>query len=657
MPPLAANEFFYFSYRPIALLAKSAFIMLPGRENSAKLGARVKCGDPRHDGAGGHKLAMNTDSSELFYDEVESAISAASVPSTAPPALAATEARLCRLEDRFTALQASSGHIIWVADAEGSVAEDLPSWRLFTGQSEQEVLGSGWADAVHPDDRERTVAHWRQCATERRLFEITYRLRRHDGVWRTVFARGGPVFETDGSVREWIGYCADITERRELEQRTSTALEALLAMARALVDLPDSADPAAIAAVSQRLVDLGRSVLGCQRVVAISYAPATDSVALVASIGMTPKEEAWFRDFITSRTAREQLAPEYLAQLERGAPCVLAFPTAKGKKRHPFAQALIAPLRIGDRLIGAYFFDYGDTAHVSTLDELDLASATAQLAALVLDRAQMLRDTVDARRHALAMEDANRRMDEFLGVASHELRTPLTSMKANVQLARRWVAALPLIPDGTPHTLRRLKAIPDLMTRIDRQINRFDRLINDLLDMSRIQAGKLELRPEPCDLGEIALSVVGEHRLTSPDRVIVCHTPEHKALPLLADPDRIEQVITNFLTNALKFSPDHKLVTVTVERVGRMGRVAVRDEGPGLPREERARIWERFHQATGIEHQNGSGVGLGLGLYICKSIVKRHHGRVGVTSAPGAGATFWFTVPLAENSADQQPAR
>src|SRR5579885_574179 len=119
-----------------------------------------------------------------------------------------------------------------------------------------------------------------------------------------------------------------------------------------------------------------------------------------------------------------------------------------------------------------------------------------------------------------------------------------------------------------------------------------------------------------------------------------------------ADPDRINQVLTNFLTNALKYSPETMAVTVAmrIEQENERAEVQVRDHGPGLSAEQQAHIWERFYRAPGIEVQSGSGVGLGLGLYISRSLIERQSGTVQVTSVPGEGSTFSFTLPLATDA-------
>jgi signal transduction histidine kinase len=115
---------------------------------------------------------------------------------------------------------------------------------------------------------------------------------------------------------------------------------------------------------------------------------------------------------------------------------------------------------------------------------------------------------------------------------------------------------------------------------------------------------------------------------------------------VIADADRIRQVISNYLTNALTYSRADQPIDVGLLADGGIARVWVHDEGPGVPAAEQDRIWERAYQVTGLKPQSGSHVGLGLGLYISRSIVAHHQGQVGVESTPGHGATFWFTLPL-----------
>jgi signal transduction histidine kinase len=132
-----------------------------------------------------------------------------------------------------------------------------------------------------------------------------------------------------------------------------------------------------------------------------------------------------------------------------------------------------------------------------------------------------------------------------------------------------------------------------------------------------------------------------------PQRRIALDLPRGgRPIALVADAARIGQVLTNLMTNALKYSPPTSPVAVGVTIADRQARVCVRDEGPGLSTEQRQRLGERFYRVPGIEVQSGSGVGLGIGLFISKTIVERHGGTLGVESVPGDGSTFWFELPL-----------
>jgi signal transduction histidine kinase len=238
------------------------------------------------------------------------------------------------------------------------------------------------------------------------------------------------------------------------------------------------------------------------------------------------------------------------------------------------------------------------------------------------------------------------RMDEFLGIASHEIRTPLTAIQANAQLlARRLQATPPGARDSDP--VQVADAARVAVDRIQRQVVRLNRLVGDLVSVSHIQTSRLDLRPAPCELGAIVREAVYEQRQMAPERSIQLDIPRGLCAPLLADADRIAQVVANYVANALKFSGEDRPVVVRLRRKSAQARVSVRDEGPGLPPDEQERIWDRFHQADGIEVCSGSGVGLGLGLYISRALIERHCGEVGVESVPGEGSTFWFSLPIA----------
>jgi len=452
------------------------------------------------------------------------------------------------------------------------------------------------------------------------------------------------------------------------DERTRRALDAILRMAQSLFEAPDDlpvAQPDGVRdeehLVAHRLALLTCEVLGCTRVGIVAVEPESELLRAVALVGLPPEQaRQWWAEQRAqeARGARlgEGADPDEVARFRAGEVFVLDMtqPPYNGLPNpYQITTSLFAPMRAGDRLVGMLSLDYGGPPHAFTRDERALAAAVAHLGAVALEREHLLRVSAEAKAGELAAVEARRRMDDFMGIASHELRTPLTSITANVQMARRQLDSLLVAaPRGETRSaeeqanLERLQRSALLLERMDRQTARMDRLVSDLVDSARIQGGKLELRPEACDLLAITQEVVQEQQAAWPHRAIMVSQPRRSVVPIYADADRIGQVVTNLLTNALKYSPDDAPVAVTVRIQGDVVRLEVRDQGPGLSVKQQAHLFERFYRAPGIEQQSGSGVGLGLGLNICKNIVERHGGAIGVTSVPGHGSAFWFTLPL-----------
>ncbi len=278
-----------------------------------------------------------------------------------------------------------------------------------------------------------------------------------------------------------------------------------------------------------------------------------------------------------------------------------------------------APLLVGGRLIGV--------VHVDTLAPRRFGDDDARLLQLVADRMAVAIDHArlyEAERQArVAAEAAVRARDRFLSVAAHELRTPVTSIKGYTQLLRR---AHERGGIGADRLARLLRTLDDAARRLVV-------LTDDLLDVSRIQLDRLPLRPEPLDLAALAREVAdrdrdqrgGSHRLSveAADRCWV-----------VGDPARLEQVLSNLLDNAVKYSPDGDEVRLTLEPDGEGVLLRIRDEGIGLPPGAPATIFEPFDRAMNAERRHLPG--LGLGLYICRNIVEQHGGRIWAES-PGEG--------------------
>jgi signal transduction histidine kinase len=192
-----------------------------------------------------------------------------------------------------------------------------------------------------------------------------------------------------------------------------------------------------------------------------------------------------------------------------------------------------------------------------------------------------------------------------------------------------------------------LDEVLNAVERASHAVERMGRLVNRLFDVAQAQSGTLELEPVACDLAALVREQVEIQRLVVSDRTVRLDLPTKRPVCVTADGDRLGQVLTNYLTNALKYSPPDQPVDVSLEVKANQTRVAVHDEGPGLPPEEQKRVWEPFHRAPGIVVQSAGGESLGMGLHICKTIIEAHGGTVGVESMVGKGSTFWFTLPLA----------
>jgi signal transduction histidine kinase len=275
-----------------------------------------------------------------------------------------------------------------------------------------------------------------------------------------------------------------------------------------------------------------------------------------------------------------------------------------------------------------------------------LLLATLRPAVTYLDQEQLRRERDAARIQERASRLANERMAAYLSTVAHELKTPLASLVGNVQLmGRRLDTLMRLVRDHEDSTdaARVLRALIDWC---DQSLDRMARLVEDVLDETRVRQGRLALRLQERDLVGVVGQVVTEQSALNPERDIR-YVVEAFPVPVLADARRIEQVVTNYVSNALKFSSEDQPVEVLVQILDGQARVSVHDDGVGVPLDDQPHIWERFYQAEGVDVKCGSQVGFGIGLYVSKAIVEGHQGEVGVESTPGQGSTFWFTLPLA----------
>lgn len=233
--------------------------------------------------------------------------------------------------------------------------------------------------------------------------------------------------------------------------------------------------------------------------------------------------------------------------------------------------------------------------------------------------------------------DAQKRIekekDEFLSIASHELKTPLTSIKAYIQLLDRKLK------------LSETTAEAGFMVKVHDQIEKLNTLITDLLDVSKIENGKLKINKKPTNLEKLIQNTIENILQTNDNKVKI---ERHGIIPdilIPLDDIRVEQVLINFLTNAIKYSPENNQIIVTtfVDEEEQEVKVSVTDFGIGIPDYKQEAVFQKFYR---VEESSLQFQGMGIGLYICSEIIKQHHGNIGVSSILDEGSTFHFTLPL-----------
>ncbi|KIA83643.1 histidine kinase [Kaistella solincola] len=226
-------------------------------------------------------------------------------------------------------------------------------------------------------------------------------------------------------------------------------------------------------------------------------------------------------------------------------------------------------------------------------------------------------------------KEAERKKDEFISIASHELKTPMTSIKGYIQLLERSV---------DKNDIATVKA---RLQKVQNQVEKLNLLVADLLDISKIESGKLKFNKKYFNFNEILDHIIEIMQQANPDVKFIRKGEINTEI--FGDEMRVEQVIINFITNAIKYAPDSNEVHITSEQRGNEIYFSVRDFGIGIAKDHQLRIFDKFYR---VEETSERFQGLGIGLYICQEIIERHQGSIGINSVPGEGSEFYFTIPL-----------
>ncbi len=528
-------------------------------------------------------------------------------------------------EKRYRDLAEAILPVVFTAGPDGAVQYFNHRWHDYTGQSVDAALGWGWMAAIHPDDSRAREEPWRQALATGGIYEAECRIRDRDGGFRWHLCRAVPERAGDRVVG-WLGTytdCDDLKRAHAATEESRRRLELLAEMSAVLtstLDDRDALDRAARLAVPRLADGCVVDVMGERDQ---AREPAEEALVIVhADADLQPRLRdmrarfgpAWLSD--VHATGRAELIRKVTDDAVRA----LARDDEHGRLLAGLGleSALVLPLIVRDRVLGSLTFLSTSAGRRYGELDLDIARDLAQRAAIAIDNARLYREA----RRAVAARD------EFLSIASHELRTPLTSLQLQLQTLERQVAR----GDASQVAVK-------ISTTV-RQTRRLDKLIANLLDVSRVLAARLTLEIESVDIAQLARDVVERFAEEAGRAGCTLAVTGAASVAGRADRLRLEQVLTNLVANAIKYAPGP--IEVAVE--ARSGRAVVRvaDRGPGIPAAHQARIFERFERATGgMEHRSG----LGLGLYITRHIAEAHGGTIAVDSGPG-GTTFTVELPI-----------
>jgi PAS domain S-box-containing protein len=533
--------------------------------------------------------------------------------------LAATSAA----EKRYRALAESAPLLVWTTLADGTLDYLNRRFLDYLGLDPEQLLQPELLrSAIHPADVARVDAAWRESLHSGQPFEIEYRLRRGaDGSYRWFLARGVPIREDDSVIARWVGSCTDIDDRKRSEelQRFLAETSALLASS---LDYPTT------------LTEVAR--LCVPTLADACVIDVVDAAGRPRALASSSSEvEQWLATRSLQLEGQNRSRAELSQRVvEGGSPLShMQSDDARGpdaaQEREVFAWMLV-PMVAQHQVLGSItLVSFRRGAHFEARD-LAAAEELGRRAGSVVENARLFELARQEKRRA---EEASTAKDLFLGTLSHELRTPLSAILG-------WTR---MLQSGSLPADKHDRALATIERNARMQVA----MIEDILDVARITSGKLRLDVAPVEIAQVVEAALDTIRPTAEAKSVRLQAVlDPDAGVLHGDGPRLQQVMWNLLSNAVRFTPKGGRVYVVLRRVDSSVEIAVSDTGVGIPLEFLPRVFERFSQADASRtRQQG---GLGLGLSIVKHLTELHGGTVAAESAGlGQGATFMVRLPLA----------
>ncbi|MBW3497132.1 ATP-binding protein [Janthinobacterium sp. NKUCC08_JDC] len=554
----------------------------------------------------------------------------------------ATEETLRHSEEDLRALANSIPQLAWIASFDGTIAWYNQRWHDYTGTTAEQMAGDGWSIAYDAQHLPPMLQAWKAALRDGTPFEMEFPIRGADGQYRWFLTRANPVRDQGGQLLRWFGTSTDVDQVKRAQEalRDETRVLELLnntgAALASTLDLP---------ALLQETVDAATRISGA-RFGAFYY---DDAGEVHDSVAPLPSARA-----VNGISLRE--ADAIATELRQGAAMrqndLLAAPDASAGGAPPLRSCLSLPVssRSG-LLLGRLLLGHPQAGMFSARSER-IVSAIAAQAAVALDNTRLYaaatraaeerKVLLDSEREARAdAERTNQLKDDFLTTLSHELRTPLSAILGWAQVLRRGTRDQADLHRG--------------LQSIERNARAQAQLIEDLLDMSRITSDKVLLDLQTIVPASIIASAIETLRPAADAKHIAIHSNiASDAGTITGDPSRIQQVIWNLLSNALKFTPQGGRVEIGVRREASRLAITVADNGVGIKKDFLPHVFDRFRQADASTTRRHGG--LGLGLAIVKHLVEQHGGTVTVSSAGDMqGASFTVRLPLGTRAALARP--
>ncbi|HJR64957.1 MAG TPA: ATP-binding protein [Gemmatimonadaceae bacterium] len=493
---------------------------------------------------------------------------------------------------------------------------------------------------VHPEDFDLVRETIDTAVTQGRSFKVKHRIVRPPAEVRVFSVEGRVVLDEAGAPAQIIGAGQDITEQHEAEITARKLIEEQTRRSAAEAEQRRAAFLADASRVLGASFDYHTTLaklaqLAVPAVADFCTVDILDRNGAIQRLGIAhadPEKEQLLHHIMKWVRAGSPLVPHLHRALVEGEPTLIREIDQRLVAQHaldaeheavilalaPTSVACV-PLKLGEKIIGALVWYTTDDTRRYDERDLELAEELARRAALAVENARLYHES----------EQATRSRDQMLGVVAHDLRNPLNTM----------LMAAELLAGSSP---------PDSQTYrhaaiVQRAGERMNRLVQDLLDVKRMESGRLAVEPRRMSSRSIILEAVETLRslATSSSVDLVMDAEGDEPPPVLADPHRIQQVFSNLIGNAIKFTPKGGQVIIRCKSGQDVVQFEVRDTGPGIAAEHLPHIFGQFWQANRRDHR-----GIGLGLAIAKGIVEAHGGKIWVESVCGAGSSFFFTLPV-----------